>query len=88
MTCQQAVDWYVTLKNEAYCFELQDKFLMREEVDCVRNEEQKKRYCHKNPAGQWIFYDIRDLMFRVVLVESCNIYAVSKDWFESTRLLP
>ena len=63
MTCQQAIDWYVTLKSEAYCLELQEKFLMRENVDCVRNEEHKKNYCQKDSSGQWVFNDIRDLMF-------------------------
>ena len=63
MTCQDAVDWYVSLKTDAYCLELADKFLMRERVDCIRDEEDRDKYCFKDDQGQWIFKDIRDLMF-------------------------
>ena len=63
MTCQQAIDWYVALKSDAYCLELQDKFLMRDKVDCLRNEEHKNNYCQQDSNGQWVFKDVRDLMF-------------------------
>ena len=63
MTCQDSVDWYVSLKTDAYCLELEDKFLMREKVDCIRNEQEKEKYCFKDGNGQWIFKDIRDLIF-------------------------
>ena len=62
LSCQGAIDWYISLKTEEYCFELQDKFLMREAVDCVRNEEQQK-HCTKDKTGQLVFNDIRDLLF-------------------------
>lgn len=64
MTCQGAIDWYLSVKTVEYCIDLKDKFLMREDVDCLRNKQQNESHCHQDNNGQWVFDDIRDLLFK------------------------
>ena len=53
---------FIGLKSNEYCIELETKFPTRKDVDCVFKPEHQK-HCDKDANGQFIFHDIRELLF-------------------------